>query len=191
MTSREGISARLHRRQRPWDGLRCFPLDYPTGPAARGDPRRGLVRAFKEGDPRAIHLASDFMSDALLQCGACPNRNTERRLLVPVPGHIAGPASQSLDLLCRKVAKLLPSLMYVPDLLVRTQTVRQSAVTRHRPATEEHFETLAWTGGRLGYSVILIDDVFTFGRVTTATLHLLQGAGAREVVVACLARTTW
>jgi predicted amidophosphoribosyltransferase len=35
----------------------------------------------------------------------------------------------------------------------------------------------------------VIDDVFTFGRVTSAALEHLKDAGARDIVVACVART--
>jgi predicted amidophosphoribosyltransferase len=36
---------------------------------------------------------------------------------------------------------------------------------------------------------ILIDDVFTYGRVSEAARRLVTDAGAADVLVACLART--
>lgn len=38
-------------------------------------------------------------------------------------------------------------------------------------------------------AVILVDDVFTFGRVSEAAKRLVIDAGAANVLVACLART--
>ena len=37
--------------------------------------------------------------------------------------------------------------------------------------------------------MILVDDVFTFGRLTEAAKQLILEAGATDVLVACLART--
>jgi predicted amidophosphoribosyltransferase len=154
-----------------------------------GDPRRSLIRAFKAGNRRAIHLASALMIDALLQREARLRGKADVLHLVPVPGHLTGPAGRPLDLLCRGVAELLPWMIYTPGILVRTHSVLQSAASKVRPSNEDHVRTLAWTGGRIGYSAIVIDDVFTFGRVTSATLEHLKDAGARDIVVACVART--
>jgi predicted amidophosphoribosyltransferase len=184
----ERMPARLLRRRLTWDGRWCFALDYRTGPAMDGDPRRSLIRAFKAGDRRAIHLARALIIDSLLQHEARLGGEAVAHL-VPVPGHVTGPAGRPLDLLCRGVAELLPWMTYKPGMLIRTQSVHQSAASKVRPSTEDHVRTLAWTGGRIGYSVIVIDDVFTFGRVTSATLEHLQDAGARDIVVACVART--
>ena len=185
----EWSPARLFRRRQAWDGRWCFALDYRTGPGMDGDPRRSLIRAFKAGDRRAIHLTGALMIDALLQRATRLGGKPGVMHLVPVPGHLTGPAGRPLDLLCRNVAELLPWMTYAPGMLVRTDSVHQSAASKVRPSAEDHVRTLAWTGGRIGYSVIVIDDVFTFGRVTGATLEHLKDAGARDIVVACVART--
>ena len=179
----------LLRRRLPWDGRWCFALDYRRGPAMDGDPGRSLIRAFKAGDRRAIHLAGTLLIDALLQREAPLRGKADVLHLVPIPGHLAGPAGRPLDLLCRGVAELLPWMTYAPGMLVRTDSVHQSSASKVRPSAEDHVRTLAWTGGRIGYSVIVIDDVFTFGSVTGATLEHLKDAGARDIVVACVART--
>jgi predicted amidophosphoribosyltransferase len=129
------------------------------------------------------------MIDALLQREARLRGKADVLHLVPVPGHLTGPAGRPLDLLCHGVAELLPWMIYTPGILVRTHSVLQSAASKVRPSNEDHVRTLAWTGGRIGYSAIVIDDVFTFGRVTSATLEHLKDAGARDIVVACVART--
>ena len=129
------------------------------------------------------------MIDALLQREGRLLGQADVLHLVPIPGHLAGPAGRPLDLLCRSVAELLPWMTYTPGMLVRTHPVLQSATSTVRPSTEDHIRTLAWTGGRIGYSAVVIDDVFTFGRVTSAALEHLKDAGARDIVVACVART--
>jgi predicted amidophosphoribosyltransferase len=111
------------------------------------------------------------------------------RLLVPIPGHLAGTAGWPLDSVCRSLAASESWLVYRPGLLVRAKTIRQSSASAFRPTFAEHIESLFWSGGRLRSSVIMMDDVYTHGRTSTACRELLLDAGAHDVVLTCLAMT--
>jgi predicted amidophosphoribosyltransferase len=84
---------------------------------------------------------------------------------------------------------MLPWLHYRPGALLRTKTVAQSSACLERPTIGEHIDSLQWNGGEISSPVILIDDVFTFGRVSSACRDLLWDASGRDVIVMCLAAT--
>ena len=176
----------LELRRRPWDGNSCFALDYVPGHAGNDDPRRMLIRAFKRNEAWALDAARLVVLSALLEREGGLARSETPRLLIPLPGHLAGPAGHPLDRLCRGLADNLPWLVYRPGLLVRSRSIRQSSTSSLRPTVAEHLESLCWHGGRITGSVIMIDDVYTHGRISTACRQLLTEAGTRDIVLGCL-----
>jgi hypothetical protein len=50
-------------------------------------------------------------------------------------------------------------------------------------------DSLCWRGGRIKGSVIMIDDVYTHGRISIACRQLLTEAGTRDIVLGCLSLT--
>lgn len=179
----------LELRARRWDGDHCFPLEYLPGHGGAQDPRRVFIRAFKAGDFRADRIARELLINGLLDRERSLSRCGSGRLLVPIPGHLAGPAGPPLDRVCRDLAAALPWLLYRPGLLVRDHGVRQSSTNTSRPTVAEHLNSLCWTGGRIHCSVVIVDDVYTHGRTSNACRRLLADAGAAHVAVSCLAVT--
>jgi phosphoribosylpyrophosphate synthetase len=174
-------------RGRSWDSDGCFALDYLRSEQA-GEPRRALVHALKSGEVRAVNRAAHLMAIALISSRQ-PRFPNSGFLLIATPGHLAGPPTSALEGLCSRIAALIPGVAHRPAALWRTSSLRQSSTSNIRPSVREHLETLTATDHLAGRSVILIDDVFTFGRVTEASRTRLAEAGARKVIVACLART--
>jgi hypothetical protein len=80
-------------------------------------------------------------------------------------------------------------MVYQPGHLIRTRPIRQSSASVDRPTQQEHLGSLALRRGRIQRSVIIVDDVFSFGMVSGATRLLAHDSGATDVVVACLAVT--
>jgi len=167
----------------------CFALDYIPGSAGAGDPRRTLIRAFKRGEAWALDAAHLVLLPALLERESRLARSAAPRLLIPLPGHLPGPAGHQLDRLCRELADHLPWLVYRPGLLVRSRSIRQSSTSSLRPTVAEHLDSLCWHGGRITGSVIMIDDVYTHGHISSASRQSLAGAGANDVALACLGLT--
>ena len=80
------------------------------------EPRRALVRAFKDGIPQAVERA------ALLLAAALSTRDLLRSgheppLLVAIPGHAATRVATPLDSLCCRLQRLLPWLEHRPGAL--------------------------------------------------------------------------
>jgi predicted amidophosphoribosyltransferase len=178
--------AHLELRRHPWDGNHCFSLDYVPGARGVQDPRRLFIRAFKAGDLRAAPIAREILVHALSEQARSLARGGSR-LLVPIPGHLPGPAGPPLDRLCRGLADSLPWLVYRPALLVRQRGIRQSCTSSSRPSTREHLDSLGWSGGRINGRVILVDDVFTYGHISGACWQVVADAGADGVTITCLA----
>ena len=152
------------------------------------EPRRALVRAFKDGIPQAVERA------ALLLAAALSTRDLLRSgheppLLVAIPGHAATRVATPLDSLCCRLQRLLPWLDHRPGALERTLAIRQSSASSDRPSVAEHLASLRWCSTPTSRRVIMIDDVFTLGRTSEASRQLVLEAGASDVLVACLAKT--
>jgi predicted amidophosphoribosyltransferase len=119
----------------------------------------------------------------------------ERRLgglnvgLVAIPGHLARRTTDVPEQLCRRICRRLPWLQHEPGALQRIVSVRRSRTSADRRFISEHLQSLAFARQPPARWVILIDDVFTFGRVTEAASRLVLDAGATNVVIACLAKT--
>jgi predicted amidophosphoribosyltransferase len=147
------------------------------------------VQGFKTGSHRSIDIAGKVMISAVLDGEARLRHRSSEWYLVPIPGHASGPAGRPLDLLCRYLAGTVPWLVYEPAQLIRTRTIRQSSTSTDRPTENEHLHSLELPSARMAQSVIIVDDVFTYGHVSNAVSLLLRDHGAVDVVVACLAQT--
>ena len=173
-------SLRRLLRRAPCDPDGCFAVDYVPG--ALDDPRRWLVRELKAGSPVAGDAAAVLLAAALADTVAGTPVT-----LVSIPGHRAAPAVVT-EGLCVRLAALLPSAHHRPSVLRRESGIRQSSTAAVRPSIAEHLATLQVIAPVRG-SVIMVDDVFTHGRVSAACSQLLEDAGASRVLIACLART--
>ena len=181
MRSKEGL-----RRSRRWDDEGCFALDYLR---SEGDiePRRALVPAVKAGNPAALDHAALLMSAAVDERER--GLRSLRVSLVAIPSHLAWPGTQVTEQLCERISVRLPWLEHRPGVLQRIHSIRSSATSANRPSVAEHLRSLALTAQFDSQRIILVDDVFTFGRVTDSARRLVLTAGATDVQVACLART--
>ena len=184
------IDRALEPRPRQWHGDYFFALTYLPGPTNAADPRRQLVRGFKAGHQTSLHRARNVLLAGLMQSEPLMSRDKGGWLLVPMPGHVAGPASFPLQHVGDHLASQLQWLRFQPNLLVRTRTIRQSSTTDLRPTFNEHLGTLGWTGPPIDAPAIIIDDVYTLGRTSAACRQILMDAGASCVVVVCLAATS-
>ena len=167
-------------RLRPWDGAGCFAVDYLPGSV--DDPRRDLVKRLKTGDAAATAVSAHLLAHALDK-----RQRPGRVSVVAVPGH-AAVMNWTTEALCARLASILPGIRHRPGGLQRFRPIRRSATAVERPMIEEHLDTL-WVPRPVSGSVIIVDDVFTHGRITDACARLLRDAGAREVIVAAVART--
>jgi len=174
------MSASSLARHRPWEEAGCFALDYPPG--ALDDPRRDLVKRLKAGDRPAMAVSARLLArvlDTRRRCGTVS--------VVAVPGH--GTAiNRTTEALCAALASTLAGVRHRPGVLQRFRPIRRSATSLARPTIAEHLDTL-WVPMPVSGSVIIVDDVFTYGRITDACSRLLRDAGASEVIVAAVART--
>jgi predicted amidophosphoribosyltransferase len=155
-------------------------VDYVPG--ALDDPRRRLVKELKAGSVAAADAAAALLAAALADVV-----NAYPGILVAIPGHRVG-AAATAEGLCARVAALLPSARHRPHVLRRLYDVPQSSTAPERPSIGEHLASLTVVAP-VADTVIMIDDVFTHGRVSGACSQLLQAAGADRVLIACLART--
>jgi predicted amidophosphoribosyltransferase len=167
-------------RLRPWNGAGCFAVDYLPG--AVDDPRRELVKRLKAGDAAAMASAAQLLAHALDE-----RRRRWAISLVAVPGH-AAVINSTTEALCARLAAMLPCVRHRPAAVRRCRAIRRSATAAQRPTVQEHLDTV-WVPIPVGGSVIIVDDVFTHGRITDACIRLLRDAGASEVIVAAVART--
>ena len=168
------------QRVHPWDGEGYFAIDYTPG--VLDDPRRNLVKALKAGDRGASATAAVLLVRAVAQS---PRGGPVS--LVAVPGHSAGP-NLITEELCARIAAMLPWSRRRFGLIERSRTIRRSATALHRPSIDEHLASMRVTGPISG-SVIIVDDVFTHGRITEACREILRDAGGSEIIVAAVART--
>ncbi|MHB8509523.1 MAG: hypothetical protein ACYDGR_12880 [Candidatus Dormibacteria bacterium] len=152
-------------RLRPWDGAGCFAVDYLPGSV--DDPRRTLVKRLKAGDPAAMESSVLLLGHALDQRPRPGNVS-----VVAVPGHAAA-TNMTTEALCTRLASMLPGVPHRPGALRRVRTLRRSAKAVERPTITEHLDTLRVAVPVRG-SVIIVDDVFTHGRVTEACSRLLR-----------------
>ena len=97
--------------------------------------------------------------------------------------------TQVPEQLCWRISRQLPWLQHQPGALQRIVSVRRSATSPTRPSVSEHLQMLALAPQVPSQCVILVDDVFTFGRVSESARRLVRDAGAADVLIACLART--
>jgi len=167
-------------RVRPWDGAGCFAIDYLPG--AVDDPRWRLVKGLKAGDVDAAAVGALLLARALDTCGRRGSVS-----VVAVPGHEAT-VNLTTEGLCAQLCSILPAVRHRPAVLRRVVPIRRSATAVERPSIEEHLATLRLAAPMAG-SVIIVDDVFSHGRITEACSRLLRDAGASEVIVAAVART--
>ena len=174
------MSARGLARLRPWDGAGCFAVDYLPGSV--DDPRRDLVKRLKAGDAAAMAASALLLGHALDK-----RRRRGTVSVVAVPGH-AAVINTTTEALCARLAAMLPRVRHRRGVLRRFRPIRRSATALDRPTTEEHLDTL-WVPKPVGGSVIIVDDVFTHGRITEACTRLLRDAGTSEVIVAAVSRT--
>ncbi len=171
----------------------CSQIDRPwsRGRAAfvYRDAGRRFVLALKQGDrPDLANSAAGWLADKV-----APVLGADA-VLVPVPVHwtrlLRRRYNQSAEIaraLGRRVDR--PA---IPDALVRTRATKvqdgldpearfrnQAGAMALRPSRKGQIE---------GRQVVLIDDVMTSGATLTTATNLCLAAGARQVVVAVLAR---
>jgi hypothetical protein len=115
----------------------------------------------------AVNRAAGLMAIALMSSRK-PRFPESGFVLIATPGHLAGPPTPALEGLCSRIAALIPGVAHRPAALRRISTIRQSSTCDSRPSISEHLATLAATAQLAGRSIILVDDVFTFGRVIEA-----------------------
>jgi predicted amidophosphoribosyltransferase len=141
-----------------------------------------MVKRLKAWDPAAEAVTARLLAWTL---DTRPRRGTFS--VVAVPGHRTG-INRTTEALCAALASMLPGVRHRPGVLQRFRPIRRSATSLERPTLGEHLDTLRVATPVVG-SVIIVDDVFTRGRVTEACARLLRDAGSLEVIVAAVART--
>lgn len=176
-------SVQFQLRPRPWDEEGCFALDYLPREDPN-EPRRDLIRRLKLGDQLAIWRAAHLLAPALED-----RIDPHKTVLIPIPGHLPRTRPTGPELICRQLVRLLRGTDFLPNVIVRTAPIRSSATAAVRPALAEHLGSLGCTGLLRCDEVVLVDDVFTVGRTSAACRELLIDAGARRVLIACVART--
>jgi predicted amidophosphoribosyltransferase len=162
-------------------------LDYLRS-EDHAEPRRALVRALKDGDLQAVERAASLLATALSTRDLLRS-GQEPPILVAIPGHAPTRVATPVHRLCCRLQRLLPWLDHRPGALERTLAIRQSSASSDRPSVAEHLASLRWCSKPTSRRVIMIDDVFTFGRTSEACRQLVGEAGGSVVLVACLAKT--
>ncbi len=138
---------------------------------------------FKEGKSVAV----EYFKHAVLQ--AFPLIEVELLedasfwYLVAMPPHEAGKQNGPCEDLCITLANQFSWLQTLSEVLQRTETVPKAATAakenRPRPDTETHKRTIRYFGPQIkreSYGILLIDDIFTNGRMFRACSDIISAA---------------
>jgi hypothetical protein len=113
-------------RHPAWDRDGCFAFDYLRS-EVDAEPRRALVRAFKDGNPQAVERAALLLAAALSTRDLLDSAD-EPPLLVAIPGHAATRVATPVDRLCCRVQAVAavagpptrsPQAEYCPQAVIR------------------------------------------------------------------------
>lgn len=174
-------------RRHAWDDVGCFALDYLPG-EDRQEKRRAIVRSIKTGDLNAITQGAQLLAALLDERRHVLDDTHDRTALIAVPGHGAERPSAT-EPLCAELARVLPWLDHRPGTIRRHRSIRRSAGAADRPSVAEHLATLRWCGSPGPRRVIIVDDVFTHGRISSACSDVAIRTGVAQIVIAAIART--
>ena len=163
---------------------RPAPADVPTsivlGSCAieRADGLHELVRAARAGQPTAVASVLDSVRRAAPPVWA----EIESGVVVPVPGHLPGPASRLVVAIAREIAA------------VRGWPHADGALRRRGPAPEgkaggvrdprAEAATLEWRRPARGGVIVLVDDVVRTGSTLRACGEAIRLAGDERQVIA-------
>jgi len=119
------------------------------------------------------------------------------RYLVSIPSHDVGGTSTSIESVCRALEKRFSWLTYMPEALVRTDSVPKSARAGPggRPSYFDHLASIKYGGPKIrlqGPTIIMLDDVMTRGATSKACRTILhQATDCKQVTGIFVGRTQW
>lgn len=161
------------------DGVCCAAvLEHPVD---------ALVRVYKDaGERRCAAVLADLLAQAVFSSPVLRGTRYDAIAFVPAtPAAYARRGFDHMELVARRLSALAG--VDVADVLARGGGADQRGLSRGQRLANVSGDVVAL--GRLdGARVLLVDDVLTTGATLVACAGALRGAGAVQVMGACVAR---
>lgn len=138
----------------------------PTG----SDGLHDVIRAARLGRADAVRLVMLELRSAVPSTWLSIDG-----IVVPVPGHLPGPANRLVSAAARRIADL-HGWNHAHDALVRRLPSTEGKRAGLRDVRTES-ETLAWSPAPSGDTIVLVDDVVRTGSTLAACVHAIRRAG--------------
>ena len=154
---------------------------------------RGLLHLLKYEHLRpAAKILGGKLAEAMKPWGFEGDRPV---LVIPVPLHRSKRRQRGFnqsELIARSALKVLPSFrfeLHIGNLRRTRATVSQTGLTRHQRRENVRGAFVVEAPEQVkGRSVLIVDDVYTTGTTLNECARVLRAAGAKQVVVATVAR---
>jgi competence protein ComFC len=157
----------------------------------RSDPVRELIKIFKyEGLVQAAGPLSDFMIRHIVDSGLLKEiENVPKLIIIPIPLHYSRKLKRGYNQ-AEELALIIGRKLGIP---VRTNAIKRRFPTQpqsrindmdlRRINMDDAFVPLYDFPDLIGWTVILIDDVYTTGATAKEAIKALYKSGAKEVIV--------
>jgi len=147
------------------------------------DPYSRRILDFKEGKPLAIEYFQHVVLQAFSQIEDELLGDASFWYLVAMPPHTAGKRNDPCEDVVIPLVQHFSWLHLLSGALQRTETVQKAATAakenRPRPDVETHKRTIRYSGPRIqreDYGILLIDDIYTNGRMFNACYDIMNRA---------------
>jgi ComF family protein len=148
-----------------------------------------IIHALKYYDKNFV---SEIISKMLVNYYKQPITNAD--LIIPVPMHRIKRLSRLYNhaqILAESIASLVEKKI-IPDILLKTKNTKSQTGLARKYRMDNLSDSIAVVANKQkihGKKILLVDDVMTTGSTVNLCARQLKKAGAKEVVVLCIART--
>ena len=180
-----------------WDCDDFYLLRYIPVRTANPNQVTNLILDFKNNTAEAVRTIEGLLIKAFISHEQELRDKRRCRHLVSIPSHDAGGTSTSVTNVCRALEKRFSWLTYIPDALIRTDSVLKSARAGPggRPSYFDHLVSIKYGGPKIRLqdsTIIMLDDVVTLKATSKACRTILQQAtGCKQVTGVFVGRTQW
>lgn len=178
-----------------WEGDDYYLLKYFPWRSGRHNDATYFILDFKENNSKAVTDATNMFVLAIKSKTKLLRDIYRCKYVVSIPSHDTGKSNIPCERVCEALSEQFSWLIYIPDGLVRTEDVAKSArsTSSQRPTSEDHIRTIEYNGPKIkanDCSHIMIDDIFTLGRTSSACRKIImKSTKCNKVVGIFLGRT--